>query len=285
MKNIIVGIDFSSCSLNAMKHAVSLAVNLKANLTLVYCLTPDAKIIEETSTTLKSNILSIAEKKLDEYTNYCQKYIHHTKVKNKIRVGKAAKEMSLEVEEQKNALVVIGTHGTSGFEELFIGSTAMRIISMCDCPVLTIRDSVSSHRDLTDMVLIIDSSMETLQKVKAAAVLAKAFQAKVHLIGLYTSRYRNLRQLVNGYLNRAEIYLNKRDIRIASSFIESDKDPKQIVKIAEDLKANIILSMKETDVYGGDGLSMTSFSQKLVNISSIPVLTINVDTSIYDKTQ
>ena len=32
--------------------------------------------------------------------------------------------MSLEVEEQKNALVVIGTHGTSGFEELFIGSTA-----------------------------------------------------------------------------------------------------------------------------------------------------------------
>ena len=75
------------------------------------------------------------------------------------------------------------------------------------------------------------------------------------------------------------------DIRIASSFIESDKDPKQIVKIAEDLKANIILSMKETDVYGGDGLSMTSFSQKLVNISSIPVLTINVDTSIYDTTQ
>ena len=62
MKNIIVGIDFSSCSLNAIKHAVSLAVNLKANLTLVYCLTPDAKIIEETSTTLKSNILSIAEK-------------------------------------------------------------------------------------------------------------------------------------------------------------------------------------------------------------------------------
>ena len=48
----------------------------------------------------------------------------------------------------KNALVVIGTHGTSGFEELFIGSTAMRIISMC-VVVLTIRDSVSSHRDLT----------------------------------------------------------------------------------------------------------------------------------------
>ena len=68
-----------------------LAVNLKANLTLVYCLTPDAKIIEETSTTLKSNILSIAEK-LDEYTNYCQKYIHHTKVKTKFVSGKQQKK-------------------------------------------------------------------------------------------------------------------------------------------------------------------------------------------------
>ncbi len=285
MKNIIVGIDFSNGSLNAMKHAISIAIRLKSNLTLLYSLTPDAKIIEETSTTLKSNILAIADKKLAEYANYCQKYIHHTKVKYKIRIGKAAKEFSLEVQEQKNALVVIGTHGTSGFEEFFIGSTAMKIISLCDCPVLTIRDSVNVHRDLTDIVVIIDSSMETLQKVKIAAVLAKAFQAKIHLIGLYTSKFKDLRVLVNGYLNKAEIYLNKRDIRIESSFIESDKDPKQVVKIATDLNANIILSMKETDVYGDEGLSMTSFSQKLVNISTIPVLTINVDKSIYDTTQ
>ena len=120
MKNIIVGIDFSAGSINAMKHAVSLAVNLKAKLTLLYSLTPDAKIIEETSVTLKSNILAVAEKKLVELTEYCQKHIYHTKVKYKIRIGKAAREMSKEVKEQGDAVVVIGTHGCSGFEEYFV---------------------------------------------------------------------------------------------------------------------------------------------------------------------
>lgn len=93
MKNIIVGIDFSKGSINAMKHAVSLAIKLKANLTLLYSLTPDAKIIEETSITLRKNILDVAEKKLVELTDYCQKQIYHSKVKYKIRVGKAAREI------------------------------------------------------------------------------------------------------------------------------------------------------------------------------------------------
>ena len=282
MKNIIVGIDFSAGSINAMKHAVSLAVNLKAKLTLLYSLTPDAKIIEETSVTLKSNILAVAEKKLVELTEYCQKHIYHTKVKYKIRIGKAAREMSKEVEEQGDAVVVIGTHGCSGFEEYFVGSTAMKMISICDCPVLSIRDTVNVHRNLTDMVVIIDSSRETLQKVKTAAVLAKAFQAKVHLIGLYTTKYRDLRVLVDAYMNKAEIYLTKKDIRLESTIIESDKDPYQVIKIAEDLKANLIIAMKETDLYGDDGFTLTSFSEKLVNRSSVPVLTINVDRSIYE---
>ena len=281
MKNIIVGIDFSKGSLNAMKHAVSLTIKLNANLTLLYSLTPDAKIIEETSITLRTNILAVAEKKLAELTEYCQKQVYHSKVKYKIRIGKAAKEINEEVIEQGNALIVIGAHGSSGFEELFIGSTAMKIISICDCPVLTVRDNVSIHRDLTDMVVIIDSSRETLQKVKMAAVLAKAFQAKIHLIGLYTSKYRDLRVLVDAYLNKAEVYLTKRDVRLESTIIESDKDPKQIIEIAKKINANLIIAMKETDLYGDDAFVLTSFSQKLVNRSPVPVLTINVDKSIY----
>lgn len=283
MKNIIVGIDFSQGSINAMRHAVSLAVNLNAKLTLLYSLTPDAKIIEETSMTLKSDILSIADKKLAELAEYCQKQMHHTKVKHKIRIGKASKEMSKEVKEQGNAIVVVGTHGCSGFEEYFVGSTAMRTIKLCDCPVLTIRDTVNVHRNLTDIVVIIDSSRETLQKVKIAAVLAKSFQAKIHLVGLYTSKFVDLRVLVDAYLNKAEVYLTKRDVRLETTTIESDKDPKQVIKIAEDLKANLIISMKETDLYGDDAFTLTSFSEKLVNRSSVPVLTINVDRSIYEN--
>lgn len=178
-------------------------------------------------------------------------------------------------------MIVIGTHGSSGFEEWFIGSTAMKIMNMCDCPVLTVRDTVNIHRDLTNIVVIIDSSRETLQKVKMAAVLAKAFQAKIHLIGLYTTKFRDLRVLVDAYLNKAEVYLTKRDVRLESQIIESDKDPKQIIDIAKDINANLIIAMKETDLYGDEAFVLTSFSEKLVNRSPVPVLSINVDKSIY----
>jgi hypothetical protein len=55
-----------------------------------------------------------------------------------------------------------------------------------------------------------------------------------------------------------------------------------VIDIAKNVNANLIIAMKETDLYGDEGFSLTSFSQKLINRSPVRVLSINVDKSIYN---
>ncbi len=55
-----------------------------------------------------------------------------------------------------------------------------------------------------------------------------------------------------------------------------------MIDIAKNVNANLIIAMKETDLYGDEGFSLTSFSQKLINRSPVRVLSINVDKSIYN---
>jgi nucleotide-binding universal stress UspA family protein len=40
---------------------------------------------------------------------------------------------------KKADLVVIGTHGRTGFAKLFLGSVASRVLTIAPCPVLTVR--------------------------------------------------------------------------------------------------------------------------------------------------
>ena len=85
-------------------------------------------------------------------------------------------------------LVMAGTHGASGFEEFWIGSNANRIVSALRKPVITIRGGVNINRNLEKIVLPLDSTPETRQKVPFTAYMAKIFNAEVHILRVYTSK-------------------------------------------------------------------------------------------------
>ena len=52
----------------------------------------------------------------------------------------AAHEQIARIAKTKRAdLVVMGTHGRSGFAKLFLGSVAGRVVTAAPCPVLTVK--------------------------------------------------------------------------------------------------------------------------------------------------
>ena len=282
MKNIIVGIDFSETSLNALEHAVSLALRLKSKLTLLFVVSPDAKLLEDIDKDKKSSVVDIAEKKMKELVVQCQRVLPKFNVKYKIRIGKVSHEMNAEAKEQGDAMIVVGTHGCSGFEEFFIGNSALRVINQSDFPTITIREKVNVYRDLTSILVVIDDTRETLQKLKIAAPLAKAFNAKVEIMGFYPAQqYKSIRETIEAYVHRAEIYLTERDVRFTSSFVESAEKVKAVLKFAKDKDINLIVVMKEVEMNGENVFVLAPFSERIVNRSSIPILNVNVDKSIY----
>ncbi len=283
LKNVIVGIDFSECSYNAMKHGISLAANLKAPLTLLYVVSPDAKLVIDATHKDDSDILNFAEVKLKEWVNECKTYLPDIEVTSKIRMGKPSKEINAEAKFQGNAITVLGTHGCSGVKEFFIGSSAFKTVSGASNPILTIRNNIDIHRDLTDILVVIDDTLETLQKLKYAAVLAKNFQAKIHLLGLYTAKYPEIRNVVNAYLERASIYLTEKNVRFETSTTEVTRKIDTVLLEAKKRNVNLIIVMKELELAGENVFMMAPFSERIVNRSNIPILTVPVDTNIYPK--
>ncbi|MDR1878659.1 MAG: universal stress protein [Bacteroidales bacterium] len=282
MKNVIVGIDFSEGSLNAMSNAISIAERFKSNLVLLFVLTPDAKIlIEGEDEVQKANVINLAKEKMERLVKDCQRRLPPGKVEYKIRMGKPAREINAEAKERKAPLIVLGTHGCSGFEEFFLGSSARRTISASSSPVLTVRYGIDVYRDFINILVIIDDTRETLQKLRIAAKVAKAFHAKVIIMGLYPQRYPDLKKTVEAYVSRAGIFLTEHNVRFSTDFVKKGEPVETVLNYVKKNDVNLIIVMKEVELNGDNVFMLANFSEKMVHRSPVPVLTVHVDESIY----
>jgi nucleotide-binding universal stress UspA family protein len=151
MKNIIVGIDFSPNSINALKHAVAISLKSGGALHLVWVKSPSTTRIIDTD--IKENISQIVQTKLSELLKDCKAEAPKSEARSVILEGKPANEMIKYASNLTDSLIVIGTHGASGFEEMFVGSNAFKIVSMSPVPVMVLREGIQINRDLTQILV------------------------------------------------------------------------------------------------------------------------------------
>lgn len=144
MKNILIPTDFSKNAWNAVTYAIALYADEECNFYLLNTYTPsisnsrfmatmafdEAEIVQNCSKEGLANLL----RKIDlEYHNPKHKFI--TMSSFSLLVDEV-KEM---VEDHAIDMVILGTKGASGLEEVFMGSNAVRIIkAVKTCPVLAI---------------------------------------------------------------------------------------------------------------------------------------------------
>ena len=285
MENIIVGIDFSPCSENAMRHALSAATAMGSKLTLLYVMATDARVFDDDETGGSSQLVDKVKLKLEKWADECRKTYKNVECKVRVASGKIFKEINAEAEEQGEACIFVGTHGSSGFEERFIGSSAFKVVSNSSCPVFTIREANDINHSLEHILLLIDANRETMQKVKISVQLAKAFNAKIHVLGVYTEGANpEVIALTDAFVKRAESYMQERNIRVEGDLMEVDpKEPEHIFEYANQKQINLLVCMKEIELYADRLFVLTSFNKRIVNRSPIPVLTIPVDYTIYSN--
>jgi nucleotide-binding universal stress UspA family protein len=142
INNILVPIDFSVHSRNALKYALPLAEQFDATLHLVYVVEPT---IYPADLGFGQVVLPGVEDELREKGGEeLEELISHeigTRVRasSTVRTGNPPQEILAEAEERDVDLIVMATHGHSGVEHMLFGSTAERIVRKSRCPVLTIR--------------------------------------------------------------------------------------------------------------------------------------------------
>lgn len=143
LKRILVPIDFSPLSKKALQYALRFAEEFRAGLTLLHVIEPDvppafdrlmiARPISPNGTHTKcaTRLKVLASSMAIRATNYVQ---------SSVRTGLPAHEIVEAAKEFDVDLIVIATHGYTGWKHFAIGSTAERVARAAPCPVLVVRE-------------------------------------------------------------------------------------------------------------------------------------------------
>lgn len=143
-QRILVAVDFSEESRNALKCAAELAAQFNASLTLVHVVEPhfgppDTDVPALTGEA--SDAEEYAEAKLELNALGEQMLGPCRVVETVVRAGLAFFEITEAAKALGADLIVVGTHGYTGLKRALLGSTAEKVVRHAPCPVLVARAS------------------------------------------------------------------------------------------------------------------------------------------------
>jgi nucleotide-binding universal stress UspA family protein len=151
MKRIIVPTDFSHQADFALDFACQVAKHHHLPVELVHViesfphfLTRDKELKDKLQIdVLTDTAVRLADMQMDEIMR--NPAYEGIKVKKHIRFGNPFQHLTKEISTEENDLVIMGTKGISGLDEVIIGSNAERMIRYAKCPVVTLKHKVDTQ--------------------------------------------------------------------------------------------------------------------------------------------
>lgn len=270
MKQILVAIDFSKTSLNALQYGLMLANKSRSSVQMLWVdnTTSEEVVFEEHSGEDRTEKVEM----LKELQNKNQKLLKGGKLDYKIRKGKVYIEVAQQAKSLGADYIISGTHGVSGYEEFWIGSNAYRIVTHAPCPVVTLRQSFEV-KNVDRIVLPIDSTQETRQKIPVAANLARLFGSEVHILSLYSTPLKSVHKRVDNYAQQVKNYCTEHGIKHISEMRQSDNITRSTLDYSESIDASLIVIMTEQETTTAN-LFLGPYAQQMINHSTIPVLSV-----------
>jgi len=276
IKKILVPVDFSKTSETAISNAMTLAKLLKAEVFLICVIENDwfhlSTILEmEIIQPLRLDIEKAIEKKLNEIQKKNSK-IFDIVPEIYIATGNIHTEIIKFSEEKKINLIVMGTRGVSGYDEMFIGSNAQRVVALSETPVLTMQNNCNKS-EFKNILIPIDNSTHSREKVNLAIIIAKLFCANIHIIGLYDSKDKQELNKFQTKLESVEKIFKSNKLPYKTSMVHGENLAKLAINYATENKCDLIIINIGHESNIADNF-LGAFAQQIVNHSKIPVLSI-----------
>jgi len=274
-KKILIPIDFSETSFIAIGHGAVTAQLFNAELILLHVVEKHwekfAVVAPELRVEAPGDLVNSIEKRLEEAAaDVLAKYgVKSTCITSD---GNIFSEIIAVSQEHNVDLIVMGTHGTSGIVEFFVGSNTYKVVTESACPVLSVR-AYANKVGFRNIVLPIDDSAHSRQKVNHAVVLAKHFGATVHILGLADSTDQGELKMFEFKLEQIAEYLKKCNIPYTQKTINGGNQAKVSYDFAKSVDADLIVIMTDQDE-NITGRLLGTYAQQVVNHSKIPVMSI-----------
>ncbi len=286
MKRILVPTDFSEQAECAIDLACQIARKTGGNVVAVHVLDHTGLFDFSAGSSTYPMMGNPAGLELDQqflellYANAEEKCKNFLKayesdgfeITKKIKIGSAFHYITEEINEQPTDLVIMGSKGAGGFEEVLIGSNTEKVVRHAKCPVLTVKSKIKIE-DVKDIVLATSFKEEDSHMAEEIVKLQEVFNAKLHLVRVNTpNNFETTRTL----MERADTFVKENKISNYTINIYNDKvEEDGIIFFAQDIDADLIALA----THGHTGLVHLlsgSIAEDVVNHAKRPVWTFRI---------
>lgn len=254
---ILIPIDFSELSILAIKQSYNLAKYTHSKIVLLH-------VYEKAG-----------EERYDDLVKLCKQTesesglvpVEFMNVKGDIYL-----ETDRVAEEINATLIIVGLESHMKFKDIF-GGSASKLIRKSPCPVITIRGK--ENRDGCEHILLpLDLSRESREKVDIAVQFAKYFGASIRVLSVFSPSDLAYENQLLAYSHQVKQFIKSKGISCTNKSIASDHVAETVVDYANKIEADLIMIMNKPELSVKEFFGGTE-AQHIVDISNIPVMTVN----------
>jgi nucleotide-binding universal stress UspA family protein len=274
MKRILVPTDFSENAAFALKVAAQIAKKNDGEIILLHML----ELASQAGDAMGSGhdlpeLMLFKNKAIERLEDLMDEdYLDGIEVSEIVQFEKAFDGI-IKLSKQNNVdLIVMGSHGASGFKELIIGSNTEKVVRFSDIPVLVIKKDTDDFR-VEKFVFASDFSDEAKKPFAKAIEFANKFNSELHLVMINTPNDFKTTAKAQKIIEDFLIEFKEKEFK---THIYSDLNKeKGIINFAKSIDADLI----GIGTHGRKGISHFfngSVSEDIVNHAKRPVVTFKI---------
>jgi nucleotide-binding universal stress UspA family protein len=276
MKRILVPVDFSKEAENAARVAASIAKKTNSEIFLVHMLELPVNIIDPTEIAAVNTgpqALFYMKQANEKFKNFVKKpFFKGVKVVESVQFQLAFSGIIEESKKHGIDLIVMGSQGASGLQEMFIGSNTEKVVRKSEVPVLVIKKRKNDF-DVKNMIFASDFRTDGKRSFPKVLEFARIFKPKIHFLYINTIHNFNTTKEIEKKMDK---FINDFEIDNYEKIIYNDISvEKGILSYARDIDADLIA----LNTHGRSGLSQLfngSIGRELANHALRPVITFKL---------
>jgi nucleotide-binding universal stress UspA family protein len=280
--NILVPIDFGERSLAALEESFNLARMTGLEITLYHVIRDNQGIFSafggERSKSMKKDYETQMRNQMQEIAAEASRK-SGVKVKAVISHGKTHDKILKGSHLLGSKFIVQGINGEKADStDNSIGANALRVIKKAECPVITVKNK-QSHNGCRSILLPLDLTQETRQKVTQALEMAKLFGSTIKIVSVYWSAGNpDIKTKLQLQMKQVKAFIKKSNVECTTKLIEQEGTSKILAPVAleyaktqNDVDLIMIMTQRESGLFD---LFLGSSAQYFISNAEVPVMTI-----------
>ncbi len=280
IKKVLVPVDFSEVSQNALQTAIAICKRQLSTLTLIHIIENSVMLFPPEAHGATGLILPEMVKNANENLAKLAKELrikHDLVVNHIVQSGNPADEICHWALLKETDMIVMGTHGATGLREFFLGSNAYRVVKNSPCPVMTI-PGTNQWFDFKKILFPVRMVPNALDKYDVIRPIIRRNASSLHIAGIVkrndTTGFIDMKSLVDSVRRK----IADDDVICGSEVHYCDGVARQVLAIANLEKPDLIVITATLDTTLKE-FFLGPYTQDIVNHAQFPVLSIRPEQS------